>query len=81
MGIQDEMAAYCLDGAVVLFGTIVEGKLLERNKVGEGKTEKSVRRWTLKQILADGFTFPREDSGDDAGDSRQADGEVYDEVR
>lgn len=79
MGITDEYEAFCLDGAVVLFGTIVESKLMERIEVGSGSTKKRVPRWTLKQILTDGFTFPREQSGD-SGASGAVDGEVYDEV-
>lgn len=61
------------------FGTIVENALLERTEVGSGKTAKRVPRWTLKQILADGFTFPRKDNDGDGGPA--ADGEYYDEVR
>lgn len=52
---------------------------MERIEVGSGATKKRVPRWTLKQILADGFTFPREPSGD-SGAVGAVDGEVYDEV-
>jgi hypothetical protein len=79
VGIQNEYAAYCLDGAVTTFGRIVENALLERIEVGSGKTAKRVPRWTLKQILSDGFTFPREQA--DGGDGPAVDGEFYDEVR
>jgi hypothetical protein len=77
-GISHPMARYCLDGAVILFGTIVENALLERQRVGEGK---STARWTLKQLLDPTFTLPRDNENDDSADTlKNIDGGFYDEV-
>jgi hypothetical protein len=86
-GINDPMARYCLDGAVILFGTIIENALLERQRVGDGK---STPKWTLKQLLDPTFTLPRDiaggsdsrtDENDDSVDTlKNIDGGFYDEV-
>lgn len=78
--VEDSLAAYCLDGAVVTMGTVVENALLERIKVGSGATLRSVPRYTLKQLLSDDFTLPRP-RDEDGADGSAVDGEVYDEVR
>lgn len=53
------MAAYCLDGAVVAFGTIVENALMEVVEVGSGEHKGRRPRYTLSQILAPAFCLPR----------------------
>lgn len=57
--VENELAAYCLDGAVLTLGTIIENALLEREPVGpEGEQERQPR-YTLTQLLRPGFHLPR----------------------
>lgn len=80
-GLRHPMARYCLDGAVSLFGTIVENALLERREVAIGSAKKTVARWTLKEILDPAFTLPRDGEGDDSLDTLKGiGGGFYDEV-
>lgn len=75
------MARYCLDGAVVAFGTVVENALQETVGLGSGKHKTRRARWTLSEILQDDFTLPRRDEKQESVDSlRKIDGAFYDEV-
>lgn len=83
MGIEDEYAAYCLDGAVSLMGVMIENALQEMDEVGPEEHRRRVPRYTLRQLLDPEFTLPRQDnesSGDDLAVLRGADGGLYDEV-
>ena len=59
LGIRNKLAAYCLDGAVVTLGTVIENALLERVESGEGATFTSAPKYTLEQLLDPAFTLPR----------------------
>lgn len=58
--IDDPLAAYLFDAAVVAFGTIVENALQETVEQGSGSNRRHVPRYRITDILQDGFTFPRE---------------------
>lgn len=77
--IEDELAAYQFDCAVVTFRIIVENALLERTEIGSGSSSKSVPRYTLEQLLQEGFILPR-DGDSDLSTFTGADGGYYDEV-
>lgn len=62
--IEDELAAYQLDCAVVTFRIIVENALQERVEIGSGSSSKSIPRYTLDQILQEDFVLPRDNDGD-----------------
>lgn len=55
---RDRLAAYQLDAAVTLLGTIVENALQEREERGSGKEKKWVAKYRLSDILEDDFKFP-----------------------
>jgi hypothetical protein len=57
--IDDSLAAYLFDGAVVTLGNIVENSLLETDESGSGDTKKRVNRYTLDQLLDPKFHLPR----------------------
>lgn len=58
--IEDSLAAYMLDGALVTFGTIMENALTETVEIGVGATKQTRLRYTLRQLLDPEFTLPRE---------------------
>lgn len=81
--VEDSLAAYCFDSAVVTLGTIIENALLERDEVGEGSGKSSVPRYTLEQLLDPAFVLPRstdDGRGGEDVDWARVDGMVYDEV-
>lgn len=53
--IDDTLARYCLDATVVMFGTIVENALADREKVGDEWQNKH----TLPQLLDPKYHLPR----------------------
>lgn len=57
--VEDSLAAYSLDSATVVFGTIVENALSEREKTGSGKNEEWRAKYTLDEILDADFFLPR----------------------
>jgi hypothetical protein len=75
--VDDPLVAYQFDAAVTAFGTVIENALHERVEVGSGKFKRYVARYELRDLLADGFQFPR--VGDDLAVFRQIEG--YEEVR
>lgn len=77
--IEDRLAAYQFDCAVVAFRIIVENALLERIETGSGSSAKSVPRYTLEQILQEGFQLQRYDESDLALMTASENG-YYDEV-
>lgn len=81
VGVEDELAAYCLDGATVTLGTVIENALMEMVEIGSGDSRKSTPRYTLKKLLDDDFELPREGmGGTDIGKLKGAAGAHYDEV-
>lgn len=56
--VTDTIAAWCVDGTVLWFGITVENALAERVPV-LGKKYETQPRYTLAQLLDDGFTLPR----------------------
>lgn|GEM_PF-5304385 len=77
-GITDRWAAYQLDSAVVLLGTIIENAAQEQVNVGGETSPKWERKYTLRQLLTPGFIIGQQDEGDALPTS--ADGLIYDEV-
>lgn len=82
MCVKDRLAAYQFDAAVTYFGIVIENALHETVEISLGNSKKHVPRYTLSQIMEDGFKFGAE-SDDDGGLATMmgADGAVYDEVR
>lgn len=54
----DEWMAYQFDNAVTLFGVTVENALQERQNVGTKKEPQWEPKYTLAQLLDDGFRLP-----------------------
>lgn len=81
MGIDDALAAYCLDGAVTTLGVVIENALAETDEVGSDKDKRRVPRYTLRQLLDPAFVLPR--AARDGGGLetlKTARGGFYDEV-
>lgn len=78
VGITDRWAAYQLDSAVVLLGTIIENAAQEQVNVGGETSPKWERKYTLRQLLTPGFIIGQQDEGDALPTG--ADGLIYDEV-
>lgn len=78
MGITDRWAAYMLDSAVVLLGTIIENASQEQINVGGETAPRWERRYTLRQLLTPGFVIGNSD-GDELP-LGEIDGLLYDEV-
>ncbi len=57
--VEDSLAAYSLDSAVVTLGTIVENALAERKEVQVGKHKESRPVYKLDEILDADFFLPR----------------------
>lgn len=55
------LAAYQFDAAVVAFGLMIENARSETVTIGNGSNRRTRPRWTLEELLDDGFQFPRED--------------------
>lgn len=78
VGITDRWAAYQLDSAVVLLGTVIENAAQEQVNVGGDTSPKWERKYTMKQLLTPGFIIGQPDDGDALPTG--ADGLIYDEV-
>ena len=76
--ISDRWAAYQLDSAVVLLGTILENASQEQVNVGGETSPKWERKYTMRQLLTPGFVIGQDDEGDALPTA--ADGLLYDEV-
>lgn len=59
LGVDDAIAAWCVDGAVLVFGTIIENALGERVETGTGKDKKWEAKYALSQLLDPKFRLPR----------------------
>jgi hypothetical protein len=53
--IEDELTAWMFDTAITWFGITIENALNERVKVGTGKWEKHVPKYTLARLLSEDF--------------------------
>lgn len=53
--VEDRLAAYQLDAAVVTFGTIIENLLQETVKVGMKGNERYESKYTISQVLKPTF--------------------------
>lgn len=74
----DDWTAYQLDRAVIMFCNAIKNALMETVMVGDERKP----RWALKDLLAEGFTMPRDGEGTPmAVPLTRTDGVVYDEVR
>jgi hypothetical protein len=58
--VEDSLAAYLLDGAVVTLGAVIENALQDMVETGSGSSKRSKPRWTLKEMLDPAFHLPRE---------------------
>jgi hypothetical protein len=54
--------AYELDAAAATFGIVIKNALQETVETGTGSNKRSRPKYTLPELLADGFQFKR-DSG------------------
>ena len=59
MGVEDSLAAWMLDSAVLWFGTTIENALNERVKVVFGKETSYKPRYTLARLLNPNFRLPK----------------------
>lgn len=57
--VEDSIAAYCLDGAVMWFGITIENALQERANTGTKEKPKMEERYTIDQLLDPAFRLPR----------------------
>lgn len=55
------LAAYQLDAAVTAFGVMIDNATQETVEVGSGTNKRIRPRWTIEELLANDFRFPRED--------------------
>lgn len=56
---DDEVAAWCLDDAVLWFGLTIEGLLSERTNIGTPDKPKWQNKYTLAQLLDPRFIVPK----------------------
>lgn len=77
-GIDDAWAAYQLDSAVAYFGMVITNASQEMVNVGDDTKPRYRAKYTLKELLTEGFVLA--DEGDDMGSLSSADGIIYDEV-
>lgn len=83
VGVEDEYAAYCLDGAAITFGTIIENALMEVVEVGGDKVKRRIPKYTFQQLLDDNFHLPRKETEAQVNNLdtlRNVDGAFFDEV-
>jgi hypothetical protein len=84
VGVRDEYAAYCLDGATITFGTIIENALMETVEVGGDKTKRRIPKYTFQQLLDENFHLPRRETAVQANNNleplKKVDGMYFDEV-
>lgn len=57
--IDDRLAAYQFDKAVMTFGMLIENALQERVKVGAGDNYEYAAKYRLDDLLTPGFTLPK----------------------
>lgn len=70
------LAAYQFDRAVTTFGRILNNALQERIDIGSGSSRKSIAKYTIKELLTEGFQLWEDDALDGLAGL-----EGYDEVR
>lgn len=83
VGVRDEYAAYCLDGAAITFGTIIENALMETVEVGGDKVKRRIPKYTFQQLLDDNFHLPRKETEAQVSNLESlkgTDGLLFDEV-
>lgn len=56
---MDELACYQLDNAVLWFCNTVENALADTEKISVGDKTEYKAKYTLEQLLEDGFRLPR----------------------
>lgn len=76
--VEDRLAAYLFDSAVVTFGTIIENAAQELEKRGTEKEPRWEAKYTMRQLLDPDFRLPSK-SAEQAIDE-DVDGMIYDEV-
>jgi hypothetical protein len=76
--IDDAWTAYQFDSAVVYFGIVISNALQERVNVGSDDRPDWKSKYTLSQLLADGFALENSEESD--MDLQGIDGIGYDEV-
>lgn len=79
-GEDDPLAAWMLDNAVTIFGTLIENALQERWDVGAVGAKQSIPRYTLPQLLDSKFRLPRPETEAMQEISQPVHGLLYDEV-
>lgn len=57
--VEDRLAAYLLDSAVVTFGTLLENALAERVNMGSERNPRWEAKYTLAELLDQSFHLPR----------------------
>lgn len=57
MSLANDWHRYCFDAAVNAFGRIVENALQERENVGSQEKPQYMQKYTLQQLLSDGFAL------------------------
>lgn len=80
-GINDDWAALQFDNAVVYFGTVIENASQEQINVGDDKSPRYRRKYTMAQLLTDGFRIDTEPDEADIDGLRGVEGALFDEVR
>lgn len=80
MTIQDRWAALQFDQAVTTFGTVIENYSQEQINVGGESSPKWVAKYTMEQLLSDGFVIGGTGGGDDTPLPTKVDGLIYDEI-
>lgn len=78
MCIEDRLAAYLFDSAVVTFGTIVENATQEMEKRGPEDHPRWEPKYKLSQLLDPAFRLPTDE--DEPLDIGGIDGMTFDEV-
>lgn len=79
-GITDAWAAYQFDCAVVYFGTVIENASQEQINVGDDSHPRYKRKYTLAQLLTEGFVLDTDSDEGDIDGLRGVDGAMFDEV-
>jgi hypothetical protein len=59
--VEDRLAAYLFDAAVVTFGSILENALAERVNAGSERNPRYEAKYTLSELLDQSFHLPRSD--------------------
>lgn len=79
VGVREAWEALQFDQAVVTFGVIIENASQEQINIGDDAHPEWRSRYTMAQLLADGFTLERQDEGS-VLELRNTDNVLFDEI-